>query len=542
MNFYRYLKYIIDCVRECVILDYSQWKELKLSVSEILLDPENPRVFVDEPTQENLLRFLIEEESSIELAKQIHFNKGLPPADKPVITKEDGKYIVLEGNRRVAACKILLNPLLLPPKDAEKIPRIDNHMRNYLENFPVTLAPNRNSAEAYITMRHSGEKGIKRWSTISVAKRFFNRYKKGEKINDIAKILDEKPSDVKRGIRFYNFLQFIINELDWTENEKKELVIHKLETTILDRFLPFSKRAKEVLKIDFTSDHMVISQLPEEKFKAALKNIVRRAYIEKVINTRSKTDDVFNDEILRICTSKDHYEDVNREKQKPRISEIEEEKNVLTIIHKNDQDVIGIDLSSEEGHSSIQVKDGKNDVHNNNNKGVQIKKSATDINKYLYLTKAYPFTNKYKNNNRINTLIKEIKNIKYKEYRMASMYLIRSLLETYTHEYIDYFIKDRNKPMKGVSRERKNREDKLKDLLYSNIKNHLKEYFLKYKEEIGLLDITFTDNNNTAITRIINYYIHAQSQIPDIQEILDAWKKVSKIIYCLDEILAEHTK
>lgn len=171
---------------------YSDWRETTLNVSEILLDYDNPRVFIEEPSQENLLRFLINEYDSIELANQIYLNGGLPPAEKPVLILENGKYIVVEGNRRISACKILLNPKLLSNGEATMIPSIDNQIRHYLENFPVTIAPNRDSAEPYITMRHSGEKGIKKWSTIAVTKRYINRYEKGESINHIAKILGKK--------------------------------------------------------------------------------------------------------------------------------------------------------------------------------------------------------------------------------------------------------------------------------------------------------------------------------------------------------------
>lgn len=121
---------------------------------------------------------------------------------------------------------------------------------------------------------------------------------------------------------------------------------------------------------------------------------------------------------------------------------------------------------------------------------------------------------------------------------MASMYLIRSLLETYTHEYIDHFIriKSGRYKMKGVAKERKKRQE-LRELLFSDIKNHLKSCYPVYEEEIDLLEVTFTENNNTAATRIINFYVHSQTQVPDYQELLDAWRKVSPILNCLDGIL-----
>lgn len=632
---------------------YSDWKEITVNVSEVLLDSDNPRLFIESPTQENILIFLANEEDAIELAKQISLNRGLPLAEKPVLTIENGKYVVLEGNRRICACKLLLEPSLLPSKKRGKIPKIDWEMRNYLENLPVVLTPDRNSTEAFITMRHSGDRNVKKWSTIASIKRFVNRYTKGETITDIAKVLDEKTTDVKNGIRFFYFLEFVRNEINWTEDEKQKLAIYKLETSKLDRFLPFSRKAKNILKIDFTDDHKVVTALPMDKFKAALKIIISRVYLRNgtkdEIDTRTKMDVVFNAEILEICKVPPVVSDETKGEQKAMAANIEGEKSENDLdnnaIKTGDQPddsgisvleegrwteepntaevsggekrsdeydtsvvrvevppnepnntMVGINEVKVEGDSTeniinVEPKEatiptaanlddmdsagsnvGKNPVNSmNTNEHIEqgisleigqsgttmpqstaigqaptsgrVERSATNEVKYINLTGAYPFTNKYRKNARINTLIRELKGITYKDYRMSSMYLIRSLLETYTHEYIDHFVKDENrdKRIKGVPKERVKRTQTLKELLYNSIKIHLKEYFPEFGEEIELLEITFTDNNNAAATKIINFYIHSQTQVPDYLELLDAWKKVSAILKCLDEILYTRT-
>ncbi|MFY0549702.1 hypothetical protein [Bacillus subtilis] len=492
---------------------YSDWKEIKVDVSDILLDYENPRVFIDDSTQENLLRFLVDEDESIELANQIYLNRGLPLAEKPVVTLEQDKYIVLEGNRRISACKLLLNPQLLTNKETIKIPKIDTEMENYLRNFPVVLAPDRDSAEAFITLRHSGDRSVKKWSTIASTKRFVNRYRKGESINHIARVLNEKNADVRKGIRFFFFLEFIRNEIEWNEEDKQKLEIYKMETTKLDRFLPFSKKAKDILKIDFTPDQYIKTELPMEIFKAALKNIVSRIYLKNEIDTRTNMNVVFNSEIIEMCK--------------------------LPLMNKGDGNTtVNESIGTKGTGSTAGTEEGPIGAKGTGPTAGTIR-SANDVGRYVNLTGAYPFTNKYQKNKRINTLLKEIKSSKYKENRMGSMYLIRSLLETYTHEYIDYFVKDDMKEyrIKGVARERTKRSQKLRELIYNNIKDHLKKFYPQYEEEIELIEITFTENNNAAATRIINFYIHSQTQVPDYQELLDAWKKVSTILKCLDEIL-----
>ncbi|MEN9093008.1 hypothetical protein [Bacillus subtilis] len=537
---------------------YSDWKEIKVDVSDILLDYENPRVFIDDSTQENLLRFLVDEDESIELANQIYLNRGLPLAEKPVVTLEQDKYIVLEGNRRISACKLLLNPQLLTNKETIKIPKIDTEMENYLRNFPVVLAPDRDSAEAFITLRHSGDRSVKKWSTIASTKRFVNRYRKGESINHIARVLNEKNADVRKGIRFFFFLEFIRNEIEWNEEDKQKLEIYKMETTKLDRFLPFSKKAKDILKIDFTPDQYIKTELPMEIFKAALKNIVSRIYLKNEIDTRTNMNVVFNSEIIEMCK----LPLMNKGDGNTTVNESIGTKGTGSTAGTEEEPIgakgTGSTAGTEEGpigtkgtgsteEGPIGAK-GTGPTAGTEEGPIGAKetgptagtiRSANDVGRYVNLTGAYPFTNKYQKNKRINTLLKEIKSSKYKENRMGSMYLIRSLLETYTHEYIDYFVKDDMKEyrIKGVARERTKRSQKLRELIYNNIKDHLKKFYPQYEEEIELIEITFTENNNAAATRIINFYIHSQTQVPDYQELLDAWKKVSTILKCLDEIL-----
>ncbi|KJK29810.1 ParB/Srx family N-terminal domain-containing protein, partial [Paenibacillus polymyxa] len=279
-------------------MSYSDWKEINVNVAQVLLDYDNPRVFIDKPTQENLLRFLVNEEDSIELANSINTNQGLPPAEKPVVILEDGKYVVVEGNRRISACKLLYNRSLLSTNEFNKVPDIDSSMKEYLENLPVVLAPSRDAAEPFITSRHAGEKGIKRWSTIATTKRYINRYRKQESINHIARVLGETPSIVRKGIRFFYFLEYVRNELSWTDEEKRNLEIFKMETTKLDRFLPFSKKAREILKIDFLPNQRITTELPVQNFNAALKDIIERIYLHNEIDTRSTVEEVFDSRVV----------------------------------------------------------------------------------------------------------------------------------------------------------------------------------------------------------------------------------------------------
>ena len=155
--------------------DYSRWKEIEVPLSQILLDTLNPRVIIKgDVTQEKIIDYLIKYFDVINLANAINDSNGLPPADKIVCIKEDEHYIVVEGNRRIAACKILSNANNNPDTYKGKLKKINKDALKYIKKIKICLAPSRDEAEPYITLRHS-DYGIKKWSTLAQVQRVMQR-------------------------------------------------------------------------------------------------------------------------------------------------------------------------------------------------------------------------------------------------------------------------------------------------------------------------------------------------------------------------------
>ncbi|WP_431293409.1 ParB/Srx family N-terminal domain-containing protein [Pedobacter sp. P26] len=100
------------------MIDYSQWQRKKLQVKSLKLDDENPRLSgfgSSKPTQNQVVEYMLEYEKVIQLAKDIA-KMGFLPNEEPIVFKENNRYVVVEGNRRVTACKVLVDPDLIPKK------------------------------------------------------------------------------------------------------------------------------------------------------------------------------------------------------------------------------------------------------------------------------------------------------------------------------------------------------------------------------------------------------------------------------------------
>src|SRR6476661_11094325 len=82
-----------------------------LPVTSLRFDPDNPRFFGSDEdrnkTQDELYKGLIEEYGALGLIDSLLMN-GFMPYEPLVVRPSGGKYIVIEGNRRLAAVKYIL--------------------------------------------------------------------------------------------------------------------------------------------------------------------------------------------------------------------------------------------------------------------------------------------------------------------------------------------------------------------------------------------------------------------------------------------------
>lgn len=86
-----------------------------LKIDQLKLDLLNPRIG-KAAGQHEVMQAIINEQGHklVNLADSIIVNNSLNPMDRLLVTKDDdGKYIVLEGNRRALALKLLSNPVAL---------------------------------------------------------------------------------------------------------------------------------------------------------------------------------------------------------------------------------------------------------------------------------------------------------------------------------------------------------------------------------------------------------------------------------------------
>lgn len=292
-------------------------KTINISPLNLILDYKNPRFIVPpNPNQEQIIEYLLEFEEIHELANSINENGGLMLGERLIVVKENDKYIVLEGNRRACACKLLLDRTLIPPKYNNKIPNILPKTLSNIQEIEVDIAETRESAQSALAAKHID--GIKKWSTLSKQKFFVNLFDNGKSIKYISEITGISESKVKNGIINNKLLNYAFALSDWTEEEKeKYLDIQKIKPTPFLRVFSttskiMNKNAREILKLSYDNKTLEpVSELPESIFNKAIHLIAKAAFIDESFNTRKTIDDV--PELIDII--KNYHEGVSNENQ-----------------------------------------------------------------------------------------------------------------------------------------------------------------------------------------------------------------------------------
>lgn len=140
-------------------------------IENLKFDPDNPRLpdTVNGKVDLEIYSWMLENEALVELMvaigeKDYFYGEPLLVVEA---TSKNGSYIVVEGNRRLAAIQLLNNPDLAPIR-ANAVYDASSSTKHKPRNLPVVVFPNRNAILDYLGYRHIT--GIQRWDSLAKAK------------------------------------------------------------------------------------------------------------------------------------------------------------------------------------------------------------------------------------------------------------------------------------------------------------------------------------------------------------------------------------
>lgn len=173
-------------------------KLTSMDVSDLSFDVKNPRLLgldvSENPTEEEIIKTLWDTMDVKELVLSIAAS-GFFPHEPLIVSEEEGKKVVIEGNRRLAAVKILLNRGIVKNISAD-LPKIGTAEREALEELPI-ISKSREETWRYLGFKHVN--GPAKWSSYAKS-RYIAEVHRDFKVPlvDIAKQIGDTHKTVQR--------------------------------------------------------------------------------------------------------------------------------------------------------------------------------------------------------------------------------------------------------------------------------------------------------------------------------------------------------
>lgn len=257
-----------------------------IPVGKLELDSENPRLPLSiEKSKQNIIDYIADSTAIEDLMSAIAEN-GFFSAEPLVAIKKDGdidEYIVVEGNRRLTAVILLIDPQACtkPSRRMHELSRQAKESGLDLSTLPVLVCPSREFVLPFLGFRHIT--GVKQWDSLAKAryiKQLFDNTDKNKepdlRYKEIARAIGSRKDFIRRNLdalAVYYVLErndfFAIPELD-EESIKFSVLSTALADEKISLYAGLSKFGDEKAII---STYPIISQ-SEINIKN-LKNLVQ---------------------------------------------------------------------------------------------------------------------------------------------------------------------------------------------------------------------------------------------------------------------------
>ncbi len=222
-----------------------------INIDELHLDPLNPRLpeEVQGKGQSEILEALYDffdlDELAFSMAQNGYFD------EEPIVVIEpkgkDKGFVVIEGNRRVAAIKILLDSTLQKKYGIKNWPSIEQDVKKDISSIPAIPYSSRDEILSYLGVRHIA--GIKKWDSYAKARYVANMVDAGYDMDDIQAQIGDRQNSARKHYLCYRLTQLAESEFDFNIEPVKDNFSYLILATgqgSIKRYLGIPQSLKDV--------------------------------------------------------------------------------------------------------------------------------------------------------------------------------------------------------------------------------------------------------------------------------------------------------
>lgn len=251
------------------------------------LDARNPRIpkSPDARDTRGLLAELVHHDKVLSIAQSIAA-RGYFPTEVMIAVVENGKKIVLEGNRRLAALRLLISPDAAPDDAKKKFKELaDGLDTSKIAKVPVVFAPSRKAAAPIIATRHNAEQ-ILSWSPVQQAAYFRSLIDEGMSVAEVSKLVGFTIPQVAEFLRDDLAYQVACNLKGLKpEDEAKVRDPREFPASTLARLLD-NKGVRDWLGIEVDPEGKIVGKTQVGEFEKGFRRLVADVASGK-INSRN---------------------------------------------------------------------------------------------------------------------------------------------------------------------------------------------------------------------------------------------------------------
>lgn len=241
------------------------WPIKEYLVERLYLDQYNIRTPISDQDQDALIKDMFINEDAFELVRSYAEN-GTFPDEFPIVVDENGKIVVIEGNRRLAALKALIDPSVVPSYE-KRIRSLENPK---ITRIRVVLSPDRESAIKHIANKHTVD--FRRpWKPLRQAYFYKSQLDNGKTLDEIMQEFPEQ--NIPPFIKMLE-VHHIAKSIDVNESLKEKIHDDRgFPITTLERFYK-DKTVTTFLGVEFDEFGKIIGKVDKKEFEKGFKKII----------------------------------------------------------------------------------------------------------------------------------------------------------------------------------------------------------------------------------------------------------------------------
>lgn len=275
------------------------WLTKRIAVTNLHLDAKNPRLGRETLARapREIIQHLFKHDKALEVAFSIA-TRGFFPNEPLLAVKENDRFIVVEGNRRLAALKALHEPRLLEGTLQRQVERLSRRIIDLqsIATVPVTIAPNRKATDRQIAGRHIGTP-VLAWQAENRASFILDKLGEGYDNDELRDELGFTLSDIQNA-RQTRAIADMARSVDLPEEVRAKLDNPRAKIfTTLERVFE-SSVGREFLQVETDAQHGIRGTTSKKEFVRGFKRLVSDVALGKqssrTLNTNENIEAYFS--------------------------------------------------------------------------------------------------------------------------------------------------------------------------------------------------------------------------------------------------------